>query len=307
MTVSRSIHALRRANPRGGAERQASVDAVAARLDAEIAAQPVPERRAVSRRLVHLSLAGAVLAIAAVVAAVALPGGGTQSAAAAVEKAAATSASAAERSGIAAVSITHGGRAWAGSTIQWHDDDLSVASILPSRQGRPGGQLLVVDGTLYGIEPGYGWVALGSPLNIDPGSGTTPAEYLASAREDVGGTTLRRLTTAMSGLTSHPLGDGSTAYSGTVPAVQIARATGFKEGHSIRVLPFGLAAHDQAADSAAMLDSEVVVGKDGVVRKIAVSWGSWRYTVAYRELGTAPAIAAPENAKSLEDIRRVRR
>ncbi|NUT56535.1 MAG: hypothetical protein HOQ03_11220 [Thermoleophilia bacterium] len=34
--------------------------------------------------------------------------------------------------------------------------------------------------------------------SIDPGSGTTPAEYLVAVREDVGGATLRRLTWAYS-------------------------------------------------------------------------------------------------------------
>ena len=57
-------------------------------------------------------------------------------------------------------------------------------------------------GTVYGVDPKYGWVAQGSPANIDPGSGTTPAEYLASVREDVGGATLRRLTSGMTALES---------------------------------------------------------------------------------------------------------
>jgi hypothetical protein len=74
-------------------------------------------------------------------------------------------------------------------------DDLSVSSDAPTRLGRPGSKLLVVGGTLYGIEPELGgWMAMGSPSNIDPGSGATPAEYLAAVREDVGGATLERIT-----------------------------------------------------------------------------------------------------------------
>jgi hypothetical protein len=80
-------------------------------------------------------------------------------------------------------------------------------------------------------------VVLGRQANIDPGSGTTPDEYLAAAREDVGGVTLRRITNAMTGLTTSRLDDGSTVYGGSVAAGLITTDSGFKEGVSIRVLP----------------------------------------------------------------------
>jgi hypothetical protein len=151
---------------------------------------------------------------------------------------------------------------------------------------------------MYGVEDGE-WVVLGPPSSIDPGSGTTPDEYLAAVREDVGGATLRRIGDAMSGVTSRRLADDSTAYSGRVAAGQIARETGFKEGQEIRVLPFGFVAHDQAADPGALLEVVVTVGADGVVREIAVAWGTWRYTVAYSGLGSTAAPAAPANPRPL--------
>ena len=140
---------------------------------------------------------------------------------------------------------------------------------------------------------------LGSPSSIDPGSGTTPAEYLVAVRDDVGGATLRRFTRGMTGLTTSGLGDGSSVYRGTVPAGAIARETGFKEGQHIRVLPFGYVAHDEAENPAALLDTAVTVGPGGAVREIAVTWGTWRYTVAYSDLGATPAPEAPANARSL--------
>jgi hypothetical protein len=125
----------------------------------------------------------------------------------------------------------------------------------------------VVDGLVHAVEGGR-WLEMGSPKNIDPDSGTTPGEYLSAARDDVGGTTLRRITNGMTGLTTRTLGDGSTVYSGAVPAGLIARETGFKEGQPIRVFPFGYVAHDEAANPAALLDTSVTVGADGVVREI---------------------------------------
>jgi hypothetical protein len=51
----------------------------------------------------------------------------------------------------------------------------------------------------------------------------------------------------------------------------------------------------------------VTVGADGVVRELAVTWGTgasaWTYTVAYSGLGTTPAPDAPANARSLKDLR----
>jgi hypothetical protein len=159
---------------------------------------------------------------------------------------------------------------------------------------------------MYGIDPGDGrWVVLGSPESIDPGSGTTPDEYLAAVREDVGGVTLRRIAGSVSGLTTRRLDDGSTAYSGTVAAGLIARESGFKEGQPIRVFPFGYVAHDEAANPAAPLDAVVTVGADGIVREIAVTWGdsasAWTYTVTYSKLGETSAPVAPKNARPLRD------
>jgi hypothetical protein len=161
---------------------------------------------------------------------------------------------------------------------------------------------------MYGHDPCCeGWVELGPPLSIDPGSGTTPLEILAAVREDVGGTTVRRIVGAMaaSGLTKRPLGEGSTLYSGNVAAGQIARESGFKEGQPIRVFPFGYVAHGEAADPTSPLDTAVTVGPEGVIREIAVTWGMWTYTVTYGDLGSTPPLVAPTNAKSLRELRQL--
>jgi hypothetical protein len=206
------------------------------------------------------------------------------------------------------VRITRDGAPWAGTTVRWNDDDLAVSSDAPSRPGRAGSRMLVVDGILYGIDPHDGaWVNEGSPDSIDPNSGTTPEEYLAATREDVGGITLRRIADGITGLTTRTLADGAVAYEGTAPAGLVARETGFKQGRQIRVLPFGYVAHDEAADPSASLDVAVTVGGDGVVREVALSWGAttaWRFAVSYSDLGATGEIAAPANARDLRALRR---
>jgi hypothetical protein len=321
MSMSESLEALRRASPRTEAGFNESAAAIAGAVHARLATEVASELRrsplAPARRFARTSVAGPALAVAAAVAVsvtVALPGGGpgVEDAGAAMRKATTLTAASAERSGTAVVRITRGGELWAGSTVRWNRGDLSVSSDAPQRAGRTGSELRVVGGTVYGLDPGDGgWVAQGKPENIDPGSGTTPAEYLAAVREDVGGTTLRRISGAMTGLVTRELDDGSTIYSGNVAAGLVARETGFKEGRHLRVLPFGYVAHDEAADPASPLHAAVTVGADGIVREIAVSWGTgtsaWRYAVTYSALGATPAPVAPVNAKSLEELRRLGR
>jgi hypothetical protein len=311
MTTSESFRALRRANPRakeGFAQSvEAAADAVRGRLaGADGASQARRIRQSGRRRrLVGVSAVGALFTTAAVVVAVATiesptGGPGVENATAAVRTAATLTAASAERSGTAVVRITQNGRAWAGITIRWNGDDLALSRSTPRRGGRAGTELLVVDGTMYGVEDGR-WVVLGPPESVDPDSGTTPAEYLAAVREDVGGVTLRRIADGLTGLRATRL-DGSTVYSGKVAAGRIARETGFKEGQAIRVLPFGFVAHDEAADPAVLLETAVTVGADGIFRNIAVSWGpAWTYTVTYSGLGATSAPTAPKNARPFPD------
>jgi hypothetical protein len=317
MSKSESFAALRKANPRGKATFAEAVDAAAAEVRLRIATAGVtgePRVRQLDprRRLVGVT-AGVALAAAAAVASFLTVGSsgvtpGVENAAAAVKKAASLTAASAEQSGTATVRMTHHGQLWAHKVVRWNGENLEITDDSPGRAGPAGQGLLVVDGMMYGpAEDGGSWVELGPPSSIDPGSGTTPAEQLSAIREDVGGTTLRRIVAAMavSGLATTNQSDGSTVYSGTVPAGQIATEAGFKEGQSIRVFPFGYVAHDAAADPASLLDTAVTVGSQGVVREIAVTWGTWTYTVTYSDLGSTPPLVAPANAKSLRELRQL--
>ena len=304
MSTSDSLEALRRADPRShvGFGFAAAVESVRERIGTPADVVATPARRRVS--IGRLGAVGASLAVATGVAALTFgPSGdapGLENAAAAVRKAATVTAAAADRSGTAVVRINHDGELWAGSTIRWNGEDISVmAGRTRIGPGKFGELMLVVGGTLYGRDPRTGeWLDQGSPANIDPDSGTTPAETLAAVREDVGGVTLSRLARGVTGVTTSRVG-GSTVYRGQVAAGLVARETGFKDGQELRVFPFGYVAHDEAANPAALLDAALTVGADGVVRQIALSWGTWTYTVTYSGLGSAAALVAPKNARSL--------
>jgi hypothetical protein len=313
MSTSHSFEALRRANPRNKASFNEAVDAAAAAVRLRIATaesigEPRERRLRPQRRLVGFT-AGVALAAAAAVAIFLTVGSsgvapGVENAAAAIKKAAILTAASAEQSGTATVHMTHDGRVWAHKTVRWSGDDVEITDESPGKPSS-GLPLLLVNGMMYGDDPAHeGWVELGPVSSIDPGTGTTPADVLAAVREDMGGATLRRITGAMTarGLTTTNRPDGSTVYSGTVPAGEIARRTGFKEGQVLRVFPFGYVAND-ATDPRSPLDTAVTVGADDVIREIAVTWGTWTYTVTYSDLGSTPAPVAPANAKSLKELR----
>jgi hypothetical protein len=296
--------ALRRANPRAQTGFEDAVEAAAEAVRARLAAAPPRSAPRPRRRVAGFAIAGGSAAAgAAVILSMGSLDGGTtvESAHAALAKAATVTAGSAERSGTATLRITHDGRQWGATTVRWGEGDVSITNM--DRPKRPGAELLVVDGTLYGLDERGKWLEMGDPAGIDPDSGTTPAEYLAAVREDVGGDTLRRFTGALSDLSRTARDDGSVVYSGTIAAGLLARESGFKEGQHHRVLPFGYVAHDEAADPDSRLQTTVTTGADGIVREIAARWGTWSYTVTYSELGTTPAPVAPQNATSLKEMR----
>jgi len=317
MSTSKPFQALRRVNPRTKPGFSGSVEATHETVRAQIAitaADLAPTRAAAHSRprrvLVGGSVVGASLAAAAVVAFLLIgsPSGGpgVQDAGAAVRQAATLTAASAEQSGTAVVRLSHNSEPLAGTTIRWSDGDVSIFKDGPGRAGKVGSAFLVVDGVLYGLDAeDGGWVVLGRPENIDPNTGTTPGEHLAAVRQDIGGATLRRIIGGMTDLTTRRLADGSTVYRGTLAAGLIARETGFKEGRSIRVLPFGYVAQDEAADPSAPLDVAITVGPDGIVREDVVQWGTggsvWTYAVTYSKLGKTAALPAPANARPLKD------
>src|SRR4029453_13027292 len=246
------------ANPRNKASFAETVDATAAEVRSRITTsrateEPRPRHVRPRRRLVGVA-AGVALAAAGAVAVFLIVGSsgvtpGVENATAAIKKAATLTAASADKSGTVNVRINHEGQLWAGKVIRWNGDDVELND--STRYPQSGYPLLVVNGMMYGHDPGLeGWVEIGPTSSIDPGTGTSPTEQLDAIREDVGGTTLRRMIAAMTatGLTTATQSNGSTVYLGPVAAGQIARETGFKEGQAIRVFPFGYVAHDAAAD-----------------------------------------------------------
>lgn len=322
MNVTNSLDALRRANPRRTPRYEQELDdlATAALTRIKLASAGdqgstrfVPSsgrsRRRIGRPAVAIPASAAALLAAAVVTfslVVGSPvGPSAVPPAAAMEHAVARTATAADKSGIVRIEITQDGQLWATETVHWNGNNVSLGDQQPVRSG---GDLLLVDGMMYAQDdpsaPGQ-WVAIGSPDSIDPGSGTTPNEFLAAARADAGGATLRRITAAMTDLTTTKGDDSSTVYEGHVPAGELARESGFKEGEAIRVLPYGYVAHGNASDPSAPIAMSITVGANGAVQTIVATWGgsaTWVYKLTFTDLGSASTLTAPANAKPLRCV-----
>lgn len=312
MNGTDSLDALRRANPRHkpGFTRMATKLTQAAgnpRPPTVSLSRGRPLRLPRERRLrpvIGVPAAAAVIAVvvAAVLALGSPNGSPPASPAAAIEHAVTVTAQAAERSGTVSIEVTQDGNLWGARTVRWNGSDISVTNEDPGRVGRA--DLIVVDGILYGPddETADGWFALGSPDSIDPDSGTTPDEYLATVRADAGGDTFGRITEAMTDLTTSPGNHGSVVYRGTVPAGVLAPETGTKDGVPIRVLPYGYVAHDDASNPGAPVEVRITVGANGAIQEIRATWGgasSWSYRLGFSDLGSTPAPTAPDNVRSL--------
>ena len=71
-----------------------------------------------------------------------------------------------------------------------------------------------------------------------------------------------------------------------------------KEGESIRVLPFGNVAHDDAANPETLIDISISVTADGTIGEIHATWGSessWSYRLIYSDLGSTAPLEKPTN------------
>ncbi len=70
----------------------------------------------------------------------------------------------------------------------------------------------------------------------------------------------------MTDLTTSAGADGSTIYQGHVPAGDLGRETGTKDGQTLRVLPYGYVAHDQASNPSSMIAVSITVGADETIQ-----------------------------------------
>jgi hypothetical protein len=306
MPTNLSLRALREANPRN----QSGFDQSIERYDAlrmQIAATPVAAPRrlphlAGRRRLIGLSAAGVVLSLTAVLAVLLLTAASPESAYAAAKKAVAATSAGTLDSGTMTL-MAHGDKVWTLDTTRWSGDNISVA------QGYPDVQLRLVGGEAYVLQAGGGhWTHYPSE-NV--GYKLGPMVDLAHA--DVAGSSVSEILAATTDLKKTVQPDGSTIYRGTLPNSYADPAMPPGTDSVMRMIIKLRSGNEPGAPGGRHSDTQVelIVGSDGLVKRVSVTFqqegakfptdnGTTTWSVDYSQLGSTPAITAPDASKVVE-------
>ena len=210
MSLTESLRALRQVNPRSRPGFNESIEEYD-ELRTQIASTAYAAPRRFSpivrkRRLISISVVGALLSTAAALAAVImLNGGSTESAYAAANKA--VTAMGAVDSGTIVTTLTRGGFVVRTETTRWNGNDISLECCKgPSEERFVGAEYYERP------DPNSRWTRLATD------GSDYQKEKLAFARADMGGMTARSIIDATSDLKRIENADGSTTYSGTARA-----------------------------------------------------------------------------------------
>lgn len=297
MSPTESLRALRLVNPRSRPGFHESIEEYD-ELRTQIAstAYTAPRRSspiARKRRLIGVSMAGALLSTAAVLAAVVmLTGGSTESAYAAANKAVAATSASAVDSGTVVTTLAIDGDVLSTNTTRWHGSDISYATMTPSTASE---LRLVGDDAYEQLSAGRAWTHY---KNGDHGLPGFMQVVRASARADVAGTTGRNIIDATSDLERVENPDGSITYTGTARADTIIGQYGVAGVvHAVRPIV-------KADEKTKVVDIELTVASNGLISRWRTIWESggraWVHTDSYSQLGSTRAITAPAASSVVE-------
>jgi hypothetical protein len=240
-------------------------------------------------RLIALSTAAAAaLSLAGLLVALTLSGAAPASAYAAAKKAVAATSAGALDSGTMTLnrwphSSTREGSPSMVATIRWNGDDLAIAS---AGEGRPLPgfvQLLLVGGGVYVQRADGSWLRFASEADLAP---PLYAGTVQAARSLAAGSRAAQIIASAYGLQKTVQPDGSTVYSGTIPASNPPEVDPRDDTATPIMLPgFGPGGALQLA-----------VGNDGLVTQMSETAsppavGAW--SIEYSQLGSTPAITPP--------------
>jgi hypothetical protein len=280
--------------------------------------------RWVVRRLPRLRLsiaaAAAVFLLAGAISAAMLIAGGPGGidsiapalAAEAVKKAAADTA-AVDRSGIIDTTLMQDGAVALTRTFSWNGEDLAVKAGGPD-QGDP--EFRYVDGCFYAkdyFDPYDGqWHHYtdydngggGQPTADGAYAGFVPGQLLSDSRSALVGSGLMDLVSGASGFTRTSSADGGQTFTGTLTIADLVACDLGLSGVPFACQPLvkmsgpGSDKQLQRAGSETPVSIEVTIGPSGLIETATLAYQlegvSLEYAVTYGQLGSAPAITAPD-------------
>jgi hypothetical protein len=271
---------------------------------------PVTRRRAF--RLGVPTLAAVAVATTAIVLGLTVSAASPSSASAAARRALA--ATAAAPSGTMTTTVLHAGVSKTVEAARWNGHDLAY-----SPGDGPIPQLLLVGGGMYAQTSAGVWLHYANASDVPP----KPFGGLAQLAEDtIAATTPQQILGLATGVQKTTQPDGSTVYTGTIPASSLDPAlvsgndaiTNMILGAQKRT--DGMVGVGKATDQTPgaqccqqNLELEMSVGSDGLVKQVSIAFqqqnasssaldGTYTWSVTYSQLGSTPPIAAP--AKSTD-------
>jgi hypothetical protein len=242
--------------------------------------RPLGRPRLVSRRILALSAtATAALAITGVLVGLTLSAAAPASAYAAAKKAIAATSAGAIDSGTMTSTFAIGNHT-TNQTTHWDGNDLSITGDDGSLWGAT--HVLLIEGNVYVQQADGTWQHYTS--EADAGQFATAVQ---TARVDVAGNSAAQILALVPDLQKTTQADGSTVYTGTIPAT--GPATVSPTDNTATRLGARLKSIGRVSEF------RLVVGNDGLVRQLSETAddGSTSWTVHYSQLGSTPPIHAP--------------
>jgi hypothetical protein len=282
MPTDVSLKALREANPLhqpGFAESIEGYDALRTQIvSTPVAAPSRPPQLTARRRLIGLSAAAAV-SLAGVLVALTLSAASPRSAYAAARKAVAATSAGAVDSGTMTLAVALGGTTRSDLTARWNGNDISMSGLLLDGDQ----QVELIGGEVYVQGPHGTWLHYASESD----SGFPAGQMLQLARDYVSGSRPDQIVALVPGLQEIVQPNGSTIFTGTIPAGEPAEVAPTNEP--------GVSLGPTLPHFRTDAQFQMVVGSDGLVRQISESAddGTWTWTMQYSQLGSTPPISAP--------------
>jgi hypothetical protein len=167
-------------------------------------------------------------------------------------------------------------------TTQWNGNDISIASDHGSLDLAGDNQLLLVGGSVYVQSADGTWQRYASESDIG-----VLERVLQRARTNVSGSSAAQILALVPNLQKTVQPDGTTVYTGTIPASDSAEVTP-SDNTAAR-----LGARLQSVGRVSQF--KLVVGSDGLVRQLSETAddGSMSSSTQYSQLGSTPPITTP--------------
>src|SRR5581483_9995637 len=165
----------------------------------------------------------------------------------------------------------------------------------------PNQQLLLIDGGAYVQQADGMWLQYSSATDL--GKLGSVAQL---AQDNVAGNTADQILSLATGLTQTTQPDGTTLYTGTIPNSDADPGVAPTDDSIIRIITNLRSGNEPGAPGGFHngLQLQMTVGSDGFVQQLSLTFqqqntgsttgdGTYRWTVAYSQLGTTPTITAP--------------